>query len=111
MKKIFLTLRQERFILDLSMTDTNKNNDWKDREVGALWKQQGRNQSYLSGHVVVDELGTEKKMRVVVFSNRQKKSGENTPDFRIYLSKDRNEEVTATAATSSEEVEENEETL
>ena len=93
------------------MTDTNKNNDWKDREVGALWKQQGRNQSYLSGHVTVDELGIEKKIRVVVFSNRQKKAGENTPDFRVYLSKDRNEEAAATAAASTEEAGENEETL
>ena len=96
------------------MSDTNKNNDWKDREVGALWKQQGRNQSYLSGHVTVDELGTEKKMRVVVFSNRQKKAGENTPDFRVYLSRDRNEETATTAVASSEEAEEtaeNEETL
>ena len=96
------------------MSETNKNNnDWKDREVGALWKKQGRNQSYLSGHVIVDELGVEKKMRVVVFSNRQKKAGENTPDFRIYISKDRNENSeTATAAPAAvASTEENEETL
>ncbi len=101
------------------MNETNKNSDWKDREVGALWKKQGRNQSYLSGHVIVDELGMEKKIRVVVFSNRQKKAGENTPDFRIYVSKDRNESTeTAVAATaetavvaSSASPEEDEETL
>ena len=101
------------------MNETNS--DWKDREVGALWKKQGRNQSYLSGHVVVDELGMEKKMRVVVFSNRQKKAGENTPDFRIYVSKDRNENPEAAVAVTGAEaavaepvsvsVEENEETL
>ena len=64
----------------------------------------------------------EKKMRVVVFSNRQKKAGENTPDFRIYVSKDRDENSeTAVAVTGAEtavaesvsavSVEENEETL
>ena len=79
------------------MNDQNNNQDgaqkqqseWNDRELGALWKRESRSgsQTYLAGHVVVDELGTEKKLKVVVFSNKNK-TNERAPDFRIYKSKE-----------------------
>ena len=82
------------------MSDTNNNNDWSDRECGALWKQKGRNQNFLSGHVEVDNgLGEKQKVRLVVFSNKHK-NADNHPDFRVYLSQDR-EQASATEATST----------
>jgi len=72
------------------MNDTEKQtNEWSKREVGALWLKQGSNQKYFSGHVkMTDDYGAETTQRVVVFSNK-KKTKSNQPDFRIYLSKDR----------------------
>ena len=76
------------------MSDTNKQTsekqtEWSKREVGALWLKQGSNQKYFSGHVkMTDDYGTETTQRVVVFSNKNKTKS-NQPDFRIYLSKDR----------------------
>jgi uncharacterized protein (DUF736 family) len=85
------------------MSDTNNNNDWSDRECGALWKQKGRNQNFLSGHVEVDNgLGEKQKVRLVVFSNKHK-NADNHPDFRVYLSQDREQaSATEAASTSSE---------
>ena len=59
-------------------------NEWSEREVGALWKRSGPNQKYLTGKVKVD--GVEKN--VVIFSNKNK-TKDNQPDFRVYLSRDR----------------------
>ena len=55
------------------MSETEKN-EWQQREVGALWKRVSKSgQKYLSGHVSVeDELGTEKRMKVICFSNKFK---------------------------------------
>lgn len=64
-----------------------KNNDWAKRDVGALWKREGKNQKYLSGYVKVDELGIEREFKIVVFSNKNKKDNEKAPDYRIYVSK------------------------
>tara|TARA_Y100000310_G_C20063797_1_gene526207 strand:+ start:102 stop:416 length:315 start_codon:yes stop_codon:yes gene_type:complete len=89
------------------MNDTNQqdpNNEWSKREVGALWLKQGSSQKYFSGHVrMEDEFGAEKTMRLVVFSNKHK-TKPNQPDFRIYLSKDRQEaqpEQEAAVSTAS----------
>jgi hypothetical protein len=68
------------------MSDTNnEKTDWREREVGALWKKEGRNQKYLTGHVK----GEDGEMtKLVIFSNKHK-NAENQPDFRIYRSEDR----------------------
>ena len=67
----------------------NNNNqstsDWAKRDIGALWKREGQSQKYLSGYVKVDELGIEKELKIVVFSN--KNNSEKAPDYRIYISK------------------------
>jgi uncharacterized protein (DUF736 family) len=65
----------------------NKNNEWSKRDIGALWKREGQNQKYLSGYVKVDELGIEKEVKIVVFSNKNKSNNEKAPDYRIYVSK------------------------
>ena len=97
------------------MSDTNKaNNEWDKRELGALWtrESQSSGKKYFSGHIKIEtDFGEEKKINVVAFHNRDKKS-ENSPDFRIYLSrpapgKGAGEEVadvaTSTAAPAVEE--------
>jgi uncharacterized protein (DUF736 family) len=72
-------------------TSTNKNegqkSDWAKRDVGALWKRESSTQKYLSGYVKVDELGVETEVKIVVFSNKNKKDNAKAPDYRIYLSK------------------------
>ena len=79
----------------------NTNNDWKEREIGALWKRESSNQKYLSGKMKVggEEVG------VVIFTNRYKEEGSRQPDFRVYLERKREDEeaVTATAAQTSQE--------
>ena len=38
---------------DNKSTDTNNNNnEWKERDIGALWKREGKNQRYLSGKLI-----------------------------------------------------------
>ena len=86
------------------MSDTNKTNDWQERECGALWKRKSATQTYLSGHVEVDELGTKVKKKIVIFSNKHKKK-DNHPDYRVYLSTamptTKEEVVSSTSSTSS----------
>lgn len=71
------------------MADTNSSKDWEKREVGALWTKtsQSSGKKYFSGHFKIEtEFGEDKKIPVVAFFNKDKKS-ENSPDFRIYLSR------------------------
>jgi len=82
----------------------NKESEWKNRERGALWKKQGKNQNYLTGIIKsLDDMGQEVKNKVIVFANKNKTS-ENAPDFIIYESKDMNQaDSAAPTATSSDE--------
>ena len=76
----------------------NKESEWKNRERGALWKKQGKNQNYLTGVIKsLDDMGQEVKNKVIVFANKNKTS-ENAPDFIIYESKDMNQADSATPA-------------
>ena len=66
------------------MSDNTQQTDWKERDIGALWQRQGRNQKYLSGHVrLKDSDGNVVEQRVIVFTNKHK-SADNHPDFRVY---------------------------
>ena len=86
------------------MSDTNKsnNNEWSEREIGALWKREGKNQKYLTGKVKQAD-GSEQQ--VVIFSNKNK-TKDNQPDFRVYKSEPRQEEASGAAETSSQSEEE-----
>lgn len=71
------------------MTDNNDNvtsqqSDWKKRELGALWRREGKTQKYLSGILKFGEFGTEQEVRVVVFTNKGKAKNEKAPDFIVY---------------------------
>jgi len=62
-----------------------KNDEWKERELGALWRVDGNQQSFYSGEIVQSD-GTKKK--IVIFKNKFKEEGSNQPDLRIYASKE-----------------------
>ena len=82
------------------MSDTQKNNnEWSEREIGAFWKREGKNQKYLTGKIKNGD-GTEQQ--VVVFSIKNK-TKDNQPDFRVYKSEPR--ESTETAASTPQEQE------
>lgn len=65
----------------------NKQSDWKEREVGALWKKisNGNKANYCTGYIVSDELGNKTKQRVIMFSNKNK-TNDKSPDFILYTS-------------------------
>jgi len=79
---------------------SDNTNNWSEREVGALWKQQSnKGTKYLSGHIKMANGETE-QVRVVVFANKDKKNTK-APDFRMYRSEEReNTSETAASATS-----------
>ena len=80
--------------------NTEKQNEWKQRELGALWIKEGRNQKFLSGHLTVENMpGVTEKVKVVVFSNKGKSENERAPDNVIYRSVDT--EASATESTES----------
>jgi uncharacterized protein (DUF736 family) len=70
-------------------TKQNQNSEWSKRELGALWKKDSAKGKYLSGYLNLTELGITDKVNVVLFSNKNK-SKDTAPDFRIYLSVDKN---------------------
>ena len=79
------------------MSDTNEKSDWQKREVGALWKNEGRQQKYLSGYIKTPE----GDMKVVVFSNKHRTENERAPHFRIYKSKEMASTSSGAGAQSS----------
>lgn len=81
---------------------TDKQSEWKNREVGALWKKAAANgkSSYCTGYIVSDELGNKVKQRVIMFSNKTK-NNEKSPDFIIYLSNEQENETTAKTTVKS----------
>jgi uncharacterized protein (DUF736 family) len=81
------------------MSDTNKTNEWSEREIGALWKREGRNQKYLTGKMKQPD-GSEQQ--VVIFSNKNK-TKDNQPDFRVYKSEPRPEQEAVTESAASGE--------
>ncbi len=69
------------------MSNQNGNdNEWKERELGALWRRSGKNQKYLSGYIKVGDELEEKEVRLIVFTNKYKSENEKAPDFVIYES-------------------------
>jgi len=69
----------------MSDTNTKTNDEWKKRELGALWRVEGRNQSFYSGEIALSD-GS--KQKIVIFKNKFKEQGTKQPDLRIYQSMD-----------------------
>ena len=84
---------------------TEQQSAWRRRELGALWVRDGKNQKYLSGHVSLETMpGVEEKLKVVVFTNKNKEKNERAPDYVVYRSEDPTVE-TATEEAVKEAVE------
>jgi hypothetical protein len=76
--------------------------DWKKRELGALWRREGKNQNFLSGKVTIGKIGEEQEVQIVVFKNNYK-DNDKQPDFRIYEDKPRPpQDVEESAAVAPE---------
>jgi|TARA_R110000823_G_scaffold23696_9_gene70469 hypothetical protein len=82
-------------------TEKKSDNDWSKREMGALWRREGKSQNYLSGYVKFGEFGTEKEVRVIVFTNKGKSKNPKAPDFVIYESQELNAESATTTTTAT----------
>ena len=81
------------------MSTSNKNN-WKDREIGALWKRKSEKGTYCTGYIMLEEMGTQVKQRVVMFSAKEKKN-DKAPDLILYKSVDQEDDQgQATQATT-----------
>ena len=70
--------------------ETKTTSEWRKREMGALWKKDGKSQQFYSGFVKINK-GTpeEKEVRVVIFLNKMK-SSDNAPDLIVYESTEKN---------------------
>lgn len=76
------------------MAEEAPQNKWKERELGALWRRQGKTQTFLSGKIKITEGGKERDIALVVFKNNYKET-DRQPDFIIYEDKPREETVAA----------------
>ena len=82
-------------------SNQNKNNEWQQRELGALWKKQSPTQKYLSGHVKIDDgMGGEETVQLIIFANKNKQK-DNHPDFRIYKSQPMSKRTTSGESPAS----------
>jgi uncharacterized protein (DUF736 family) len=73
-------------------TNTAKQNDWKEREIGCLWTRVAATsgKKYLSGTLVFkSDVKAGQQIAVVGYSNSQKKA-DNQPDFNFYISEQKN---------------------
>jgi uncharacterized protein (DUF736 family) len=59
----------------------SENNDWKERECGALWRKENNGNIYYSGKITVNGVETQ----IQIFKNKYKEDGDKKPDLRIYL--------------------------
>jgi hypothetical protein len=66
--------------------NNNSNNDWKERELGALWKKEGKNQNYFSGKIKLEKFKDFDSINIVGFSNKNKSEKPNAPDVILYYS-------------------------
>ena len=65
-------------------TDNKSVSDWRQREMGALWKKDGKTQQFYSGFLKINK-GTseEKEVNIVIFLNKLKQNPK-APDLIIY---------------------------
>jgi hypothetical protein len=66
--------------------------DSMEKSVGGLWIKKGKSGQFMSGEIDMNGIAEQtseptEKIRIVVFKNDRKKEGEKYPDYRIYLSK------------------------
>jgi hypothetical protein len=89
------------------MSEENaKENDWKQREIGALWKKEGKNQNYFSGRLKLKDFEGKSELNIVGFSNKKKEESPNAPDVILYVSATREGSVNLTKPPFKKKVEE-----
>ncbi len=63
----------------------------KEKSIGSIWIKVKNGKEFMSGVINVKEMANVdvdmEKVRVVVFKNLYKESGDNSPDYRMYLSR------------------------
>jgi len=69
-------------------------------ELGALWKKQGQSQKFLSGELDLNSIGINKKVPVVIFTNKFKQK-DTHPDYRVFLSKPKTQAGSAPAKAAT----------
>ena len=91
------------------MSDEQKNNDWKERELGALWvKTSLSGTQYMTGHIELKDASG--KVQLVIFKNKHKLNEDGTvaneraPDFRVYKSEEREQRQDSGQEASKETV-------
>lgn len=84
----------------MSTTQTKQKSD--QTELGALWKKQGQSQKFLSGELDLSVIGINKKVPVVIFTNKFKQK-DTHPDYRVFLSKPKPQTAAPAAATATAE--------
>ena len=91
------------------MSDEQKNSDWKERELGALWvKKSLSGTQYMTGHIELKDASG--KVQLVVFKNKHKYNedgsiaNDKAPDFRLYKSEDREQRANSGKEASGETV-------
>jgi hypothetical protein len=86
---------------------TEKQSDWKNRELGALWVRSGKNQKYLSGQIKMETMpGVEETIKVVVFTNKGRDKNERAPDYVVYRSEDAESQKTQVEKTAEQATQE-----
>lgn len=86
----------------MSDTNTTAQEEWRKREIGALWKRESMTQKYLSGKVRLPESYNESEFGIVVFTNKYKEEGSKQPDFRVYLERKREDQQEAPPPSSNQ---------
>ena len=91
------------------MSDEQKNNDWKERELGALWvKKSLSGTQYMTGHIELKDASG--KVQLVIFKNKHKLNEDGTvanekaPDFRVFKSEGREQRQGSGQEASKEAV-------
>jgi len=84
---------------------TEKQSEWKNRELGALWVRSGKSQKYLSGQIKIETMpGVEETVKVVVFTNKGREKNEKAPDYVVYRSEEAKPNVEQVAQDAATEV-------
>lgn len=80
------------------MTDKKENNEWDNRELGALWVnvKQSDGSKYLTGTINGE--------KVIVFKNKYKDENEKAPDFRVYKQQPQEQDSSKPAQIQEEEL-------
>jgi hypothetical protein len=82
--------------------NSQQQDQWAQRELGVFWKRSKQNskENYLVGTINLKNLGFDKDVAVVVFTNKRKQNN-NHPDLRMYVSEKREDSKPATAGATN----------